>query len=44
MKIIITKIEDNTMLVTLHKTFYDKIAIISAAYGLTDSFVVMVEP
>jgi len=44
MKKIVAKIEDNRMLVTLHKAFYEKLAIMSAAHGLIDSFVVMVEP
>jgi His-Xaa-Ser system protein HxsD len=43
MKNIITKIENNKILVTLHKAFYENFAIMSAAHGLTDSFVVMVE-
>jgi His-Xaa-Ser system protein HxsD len=44
MKNIVTKINNNKIQVTLHNAFYEKLAILSAAHGLTDSFVVLVEP
>lgn len=44
MKNIVTKINNNKILVTLHNAYYEKLAIMSAAHELTASFVVIVEP
>jgi His-Xaa-Ser system protein HxsD len=44
MKNIVTKIEEDKMLISLNNDYYEKLAIMSAAHEMTETFAVLVEP
>ena len=44
MKNIVTKIEEDKILISLNNDYYEKLAIMSAAHEMTDTFAVLVEP